>query len=56
MRIERAKQSVYLAEDIRDELHREAERLDRSLSWLLTTAWRIARENIRKIPSIYDNE
>jgi uncharacterized small protein (TIGR04563 family) len=34
-----------------DEIQREASRQDRSLSWIVQQAWRMARMDIRKIPS-----
>ena len=32
----------------------EAERQDRSISWLIQQAWRIARNELRKVPSTTD--
>jgi uncharacterized small protein (TIGR04563 family) len=40
---DRRKQSVYFPEGMLQEIEREAERLDRTLSWVVQTAWRIAR-------------
>ena len=45
------KQSLYFPEDMLDEIQREASRQDRSLSWIVQQAWRMARMDIRKIPS-----
>lgn len=45
------KQSIYLPGDILEELRTEAERTDRSLSWLLQRAWMMSRDRIKKIPS-----
>jgi uncharacterized small protein (TIGR04563 family) len=45
------KQSLYFPEDMLDEIQREATRQDRSLSWIVQQAWRMARMDIRKIPS-----
>jgi uncharacterized small protein (TIGR04563 family) len=36
------------------ELQREAHRQDRSISWLMQQAWKIARGELRKIPSTTD--
>ncbi len=48
------KQSLYFPEDMLDEIQREAGRQDRSLSWIVQQAWRMARVDIRKIPSPND--
>ncbi len=48
------KQSLYFPEDVLDEIQREASRQDRSLSWIVQQAWRMARIDIRKIPSPND--
>ncbi len=45
------KQSLYFPEEMLDEIQREASRQDRSLSWIVQQAWRMARIDIRKIPS-----
>ncbi len=49
---DKRKQSLYFPEDMLSEIKREALRQDRSLSWIVQQAWRIAREEIRKFPSI----
>jgi uncharacterized small protein (TIGR04563 family) len=36
------------------EIKDEAARLDRSLSWVVQRAWKLARSDIRKIPSVND--
>jgi uncharacterized small protein (TIGR04563 family) len=36
------------------EIKDEAARLDRSLSWVVQRAWKLARADIRKIPSVND--
>jgi uncharacterized small protein (TIGR04563 family) len=36
------------------EIKDEAARLDRSLSWVVQRAWKMARLEIRKIPSVND--
>lgn len=33
-----------------EEIHREAERLDRSLSWIVQRAWKIAKREIQGMP------
>ena len=49
---DKRKQSLYFPEEMLSEIKREALRQDRSLSWIVQQAWRIAREDIRKFPSI----
>jgi uncharacterized small protein (TIGR04563 family) len=48
------KQSLYFPEDMLEEIQREATRQDRSMSWVVQQAWRIARSEIRKLPSVND--
>jgi uncharacterized small protein (TIGR04563 family) len=48
--MEKQKQSLYFPEDTLREITREALRLDRSLSWTVQQAWRLAREEVRKFP------
>jgi uncharacterized small protein (TIGR04563 family) len=48
------KQSLYFPEEMLVEIEREAERQDRSLSWIVQQAWKIARGDLRRIPSPND--
>ena len=48
------KQSLYFPEDMLLEIQREAERQDRSLSWIVQQSWKVARSDIRKLPSVND--
>jgi uncharacterized small protein (TIGR04563 family) len=48
------KQSLYFPEDMLDEISREAARQDRSMSWIVQQAWRLARSEIRRLPSVND--
>ena len=48
------KQSLYFPESMLQEIKDEAARLDRSLSWVVQRAWKMARLEIRKIPSVND--
>lgn len=48
---EKQKQSLYFPEEMLREIMREANRLDRSLSWAVQQAWRVARHEVRKFPS-----
>jgi uncharacterized small protein (TIGR04563 family) len=45
------KQSLYFPTEMHQEMKAEAERLDRSLSWVVTKAWKLSREKIRGLPS-----
>jgi len=46
---EMAKQSLYFPEEMLKEIHKEAQRLDRSISWVVAHAWRLARSKIKEI-------
>ena len=48
---DKRKQSLYFPEAMLTDLQREADRLERSLSWVVQRAWKTARAEIRKIPS-----
>ena len=48
------KQSLYFPEDMLKEIQDEANRQDRSLSWIVQQAWRIARTEIMRFPSVND--
>ena len=48
------KQSLYFPEDMLGEIQVEANRQDRSLSWIVQQAWRIARSEIMRFPSVDD--
>ena len=48
------KQSLYFPEDMLQEMQREARRQDRSLSWIVQQAWKLARSELKKIPSAND--
>jgi len=51
---DKRKQSLYFPEEMLKEIQKEANRQDRSLSWIVQKAWRIARSEIAKFPSIND--
>jgi len=51
---DKRKQSLYFPEAMLQEIKDEAARLDRSLSWIAQRAWKIARVEIKKIPSVND--
>ena len=46
------KLTLYLPEDLLNETKQEALRHDRSLSWILEIAWRIARGQIQDMPGV----
>lgn len=48
------KQSLYFPEDMLEEIQREATRQDRSLSWIVQQAWKVARAELRRMPSPND--
>jgi uncharacterized small protein (TIGR04563 family) len=43
------KQSLYFPEEMLQDIQQEAVRLDRSLSWIVQRAWRVARERISQM-------
>lgn len=48
------KQSLYFPEEMLGEIQREAERQDRSMSWIVQQAWKLARAEMKRIPSVND--
>lgn len=44
------KQSLYFPEEMLRQMQEEAIRQDRSLSWIVQRAWRLARERIAAMP------
>lgn len=51
---DKRKQSLYFPEEMLREIQLEANRQDRSLSWIVQQAWRIARHEIMRFPSVND--
>lgn len=51
---DKRKQSLYFPEDMLREIQEEAMRQDRSLSWIVQQAWRLARTDIARFPSVND--
>jgi uncharacterized small protein (TIGR04563 family) len=49
---EKRKQSLYFPEEMLEEIEQEARRQDRSLSWVVQQAWRLARERVRQMPGV----
>ena len=54
MKSDKRKQSLYFPEEMLEEIKHEANRQDRSLSWIVQRAWMIARSEIQKFPSVND--
>jgi len=48
------KQSLYFPEEMLNEIQKEADRQDRSISWIVQQSWKVARGDIRKFPSVND--
>ncbi|WP_394833787.1 TIGR04563 family protein [Pendulispora rubella] len=47
---EKRKQSLYFPESMLVEIQQEATRLQRSLSWVVQRAWKVARDEVKKMP------
>ncbi len=50
----KVKLTLYFPEELLKEAQNEAERQDRSISWIVQQAWRIARDQLKSYPSIDD--
>jgi uncharacterized small protein (TIGR04563 family) len=46
------KMTLYFPEELLDQAHEEAERQDRSVSWLVQQAWKLAYKRLQDYPSI----
>ena len=51
---DKRKQSLYFPEEMLTEIRSEADRQDRSLSWIVQKAWKIARGELQKFPGTED--
>lgn len=51
---DKRKQSLYFPDDMLRELQAEANRQDRSLSWIVQQAWRMSRGEIARFPGVAD--
>lgn len=51
---DKRKQSLYFPDEMLREIQEEALRQDRSLSWIVQMAWKLARAEIRRMPSPTD--
>lgn len=48
---EKQKQSLYFPDDMLREIMAQSTRLDRSLSWTVQQAWRLARAEVHSFPA-----
>mgnify|MGYP001570176229 CR=1 FL=1 len=48
--------TVYFPPEVLAEIEREAKRQDRSLPWLMQRAWKLAKEELRKVPPLSASE
>ena len=46
------KVTLYFSAAMLEETQREAIRQDRSISWIIQAAWKISRDEVRKLPSV----
>lgn len=51
---DKRKRSLYFPDNILREMQSEAKRQERSLSWIVQYAWRIARAELMRLPSVGD--
>jgi uncharacterized small protein (TIGR04563 family) len=47
---DKRKQSLYFPEVMLVEIKAEAQRLNRSLSWVIQRAWKVARKSVHELP------
>jgi uncharacterized small protein (TIGR04563 family) len=52
MTADKRKASLYFPEEMLREIDSEAQRLDRSHSWVLQFVWRHGKDILKKIPSL----
>ena len=53
---DKRKQSLYFPADMLKEIQAEANRQDRSLSWIVQKAFKIAQPELKKFPSVNEVE
>jgi uncharacterized small protein (TIGR04563 family) len=49
---DKRKQSLYFPDEMLKEIQAEAVRQDRSLSWIVQKAWRVARKDLLRMPAM----
>lgn len=52
---DKRKQSLYFPEQMLVEIKEEADRLSRSLSWVVQRAWKVARKEVKAMPGANDD-
>ena len=50
------RQSIYFPKEMAEEIKAEALRQDRSISWIIQKAWRIARPKMQQLPGANELE
>ncbi len=56
MPADKRKQSLYFPVKLLEEIKVESTRLDRSFSWVVQRAWKIAKAEIQKMPAVTDDD
>jgi len=51
---DKRKQSLYFPETMLEDIKAEAKRLNRSLSWVVQRAWKVARRELKNLPGVND--
>jgi uncharacterized small protein (TIGR04563 family) len=46
------KVTLYFSSSMLEETQREAIRQDRSISWIIQAAWRMSRDEVKKLPGV----
>ncbi|HSZ82704.1 MAG TPA: TIGR04563 family protein [Polyangia bacterium] len=46
------KVTLYFSSSMLEETQREAIRQDRSISWIIQAAWRMSRDEVKKLPDV----
>jgi uncharacterized small protein (TIGR04563 family) len=49
---DKRKQSLYFPETMLEDIKAEAKRLNRSLSWVVQRAWKVARKDVKSLPGV----
>jgi uncharacterized small protein (TIGR04563 family) len=49
---DKRKQSLYFPETMLEDIKAEAKRLNRSLSWVVQRAWKVARKDVKDLPGV----
>jgi uncharacterized small protein (TIGR04563 family) len=46
------KLTIYVPDDVFNEMKNESDRQDRTVSWLVEHAWRLSRKQVQSYPSV----